>query len=353
MRQKLHRQWKKVLAVVLSVAMVLGVCPDMSGAKAATVQTVTMSGQVYSAAYADNYWDVQLGVSPAITVTGWSWNADAWSVPVTIGEAQCTAGVNYVNGNVLDFFIPTSVGNPIDGTKLTIKKGSYDSAGDEGTIRIEKEITAAICKLGTSNFVMSGTNCLVQVVCNTTLQTYGGDLFIGVMTVANSVREVFNLPVSGLIGGAQPVISYNYGAKDYDRVKSGIRFNTAVGIAYTLVAWIIVVAMPELWFRIFSDDAQLLQSGVQMLKIYFFGFVFMSLQFSGQSVFQSLGDAKHAIFFSLLRKAFIVVPLTLLLPAVGFGVTGVFLAEPISNIIGGIACFTTMRMTIYKKLNQK
>ena len=221
------------------------------------------------------------------------------------------------------------------------------------TIRIEKETTAAICKLGTSNFVMSGTNCLVQVVCNTTLQTYGGDLFIGVMTVANSVREVFNLPVSGLIGGAQPVISYNYGAKDYDRVKSGIRFNTAIGIAYTLVAWIIVVAMPELWFRIFSDDAQLLQSGVQMLKIYFFGFVFMSLQFSGQSVFQSLGDAKHAIFFSLLRKAFIVVPLTLLLPAAGFGVTGVFLAEPISNIIGGIACFTTMRMTIYKKLNQK
>ena len=200
---------------------------------------------------------------------------------------------------------------------------------------------------------MSGTNCLVQVVCNTTLQTYGGDLFIGVMTVANSVREVFNLPVSGLIGGAQPVISYNYGAKDYDRVKSGIRFNTAVGIAYTLIAWVIVVAMPELWFRIFSDDAQLLHSGVQMLKIYFFGFVFMSLQFSGQSVFQSLGDAKHAIFFSLLRKAFIVVPLTLLLPAAGFGVTGVFLAEPISNIIGGIACFTTMRMTIYKKLDQK
>ena len=220
-------------------------------------------------------------------------------------------------------------------------------------IRIEKEITKEISKLGTANFVMSGTNCLVQVVCNTTLQTYGGDLFIGVMTVANSVREVFNLPVSGLIGGAQPVISFNYGAKNYARVKNGIRFNTAIGIAYTLVAWVIVVALPELWFRIFSDDAQLLLNGVQLLKIYFFGFVFMSLQFSGQSVFQSLGDAKHAIFFSLLRKAFIVVPLTLVLPAAGFGVKGVFLAEPISNIIGGIACYTTMRMTIYKKLDQE
>jgi len=218
------------------------------------------------------------------------------------------------------------------------------------TVRIGKEITASICKLGTSNFVMSGTNCLVQVVCNATLQVYGGDLFIGVMTVANSVREVFHLPVSGLMGGAQPVISFNYGAKKYDRVKSGIRFNTLIGVVYTLISWLVVVSFPQLWFRIFSDDAQLLQSGVQMLKIYFFGFVFMSLQFAGQSVFQALGDAKHAIFFSLLRKAFIVVPLTLLLPAAGFGVTGVFLAEPISNVIGGIASYTTMRLSAYRKL---
>jgi len=78
----------------------------------------------------------------------------------------------------------------------------------------------------------------------------------------------------------------------------------------------------------------------------------MSLQFSGQSVFQALGDAKHAIFFSLLRKAFIVVPLTLLLPAMGFGVKGVFLAEPISNIIGGLACYITMRLTVFKKLEK-
>ena len=90
-----------------------------------------------------------------------------------------------------------------------------------------------------------------------------------------------------------------------------------------------------------------------MLKLYFFGFVFMALQFAGQSTFQALGDARHAIFFSLLRKAIIVVPLTLLLPMIGFGVKGVFLAEPISNVIGGIACYATMRMTIYKKLDDK
>ena len=96
----------------------------------------------------------------------------------------------------------------------------------------------------------------------------------------------------------------------------------------------------------------MMSAGIGMLKIYFFGFVFMALQFAGQSTFQAVGDAKHAIFFSLLRKAFIVVPLTILLPMVGLGVKGVFLAEPISNVIGGTACFITMLMTVYKKLKK-
>ena len=217
-------------------------------------------------------------------------------------------------------------------------------------IAIRKDITKDILKLGTANFVMQGTNCLVQVACNATLQSYGGDLYVGIMTVANSVREIFMLPVSGIINGAQPVISFNYGAKAYRRVRSGIRFNTFVGAVYTMAAWLLILAFPKFWFSIFSDDAQMLAPGAQVLKIYFFGFVFMALQFAGQSAFQSLGDAKHAIFFSLLRKAFIVVPLTLLLPGLGFGVRGVFLAEPVSNIIGGAACYLTMRLTLYRKL---
>lgn len=217
-------------------------------------------------------------------------------------------------------------------------------------IRIRKDITKEIFKLGTSNFIMAGTNCLVQIVCNSTLQSYGGDIYVGIMTVTNSVREIFNLPISGIISGSQPVISFNYGAKSYERVKSGIRFNTFVGAAYTMFAWLLVVLFPQFWFGMFSDDLQMMDVGVGMLKLYFFGFVFMSFQFAGQSTFQALGDAKHAIFFSLLRKAIIVVPLTIILPMVGFGVTGVFLAEPISNVIGGLASYITMRMTVYKQL---
>ena len=114
--------------------------------------------------------------------------------------------------------------------------------------------------------------------------------------------------------------------------------------------WLIIVTFPKFWFSVFTDDPNVTLYGTEALKIYFFGFVFMSFQFAGQSTFQALGDAKHAIFFSLLRKAVIVIPLTLILPRIGLGVNGVFIAEPISNAVGGLACFLTMRNTIYKKL---
>lgn len=218
-------------------------------------------------------------------------------------------------------------------------------------ICINADLTKNICKLGMSNFVMQGTTCFVQIACNSTLQTYGGDIYVGIMTVLNSVRDVFFLPISGLVNGAQPVMSFNYGAKKFDRVKQSIRFNTLAGAVYTITAWLLIVLFPAFWFRIFSNDTALIAPGIDAIKIYFFGFVFMSFQFSGQSTFQALGDAKHAIFFSLLRKVIIVIPLTLILPHMGMGVNGVFIAEPVSNAVGGLASYITMRRTVYNKLN--
>ena len=217
---------------------------------------------------------------------------------------------------------------------------------------LDGQVVRDIAKLGTANFIMQGTTCLVQIACNATLQQFGGDLYVGVMTVVNSVREIFLLPVNGITSGSQPVISYNYGARRYDRVLSGIRFNTLIGAGYTLVAWLLVLLLPRLWFGIFSDDPAMTEAGVEALRIYFFGFVCMALQFAGQSAFTALGDAPHAILFSLLRKAIIVVPLTLLLPRLGFGVKGVFLAEPISNAVGGTACYLTMRLTQLRRIRR-
>ena len=110
------------------------------------------------------------------------------------------------------------------------------------------------------------------------------------------------------------------------------------------------MVVPEFFFRIFTSDRAIITAGPEALHIYFFAFFFMAFQFAGQSVFQGLGKAKYAITFSLLRKIVIVVPLTFLLPGLGFGVNGVFMAEPISNAIGGMACFITMWLTVYKKL---
>jgi len=217
------------------------------------------------------------------------------------------------------------------------------------TIRIDMARTRRIMSLGLPGFVMQGTNSLVQIVCNSQLQMAGGDMYVGIMTVIGSVREILSLPVGGISNGAQPVLGFNYGAGRNDRVKEGVRFTALLGVVYTMLAWVVVMLIPGPLISIFSDDAQTIAVGADMMNIYFFGFVFMSFQFVGQSTFQALGKAKKAIFFSLFRKAMIVVPLTLLLPR-WFGVEGVFLAEPISNAVGGLACFVTMWLTVYRKL---
>ena len=219
-------------------------------------------------------------------------------------------------------------------------------------MRPDGKLLKEIVALGIPGFIMAGTNCLVQVTCNATLKIYGGDTYIGVMTVINSVREIFSIPVSGLTHGAQPVISFNYGAKQYRRVKSGILFISVLGAIFTAVCWALVLIFPEFLLRLFTTDENLVQLGIRSMHIYFFGFVFMSLQFAGQSTFTALGKAKQAVFFSLLRKAFIVFPLTLLLPK-WFAVDGVFLAEPISNLIGGVACFATMAASIFPMLKRE
>lgn len=220
-------------------------------------------------------------------------------------------------------------------------------------MRVDWRLAKDIMTLGMSGFIMQGTNCLVQVVCNATLKTFGGDLYVGIMTVVNSVREILALPVQGLTSGAQPVLGYNYGARQYARVRQGIRFTAALGILYTVIAWLLVLILPHFLLSIFVEDAAMMDAGEKALRLYFFGFFFMAFQFTGQSSFTALGYSKQAIFFSLLRKAIIVAPLTLLLPRIGFGVDGVFLAEPISNAVGGLACFLTMYFVLYRRLGRE
>lgn len=220
------------------------------------------------------------------------------------------------------------------------------------TLRLQAARVRRILALGTSGFVMSMTNSLVQVLCNASLQHYGGDLYVGVMTVINSIREVVSMPVQGITNGCQPVLGYNYGAGEYERVRRGIRFTTVLTVGYSVAAWVLVMAVPELLIRIFNDEPELIAAGIPAFRLYFAAFFCMSFQFIGQSVFVGLGRSRSAVFFSLLRKAFIVAPLTLLLPGLGMGVDGVFAAEPVSNVLGGLACLLTMYVTVYRRLGR-
>lgn len=137
-------------------------------------------------------------------------------------------------------------------------------------------------------------------------------------------------------------------------MKKTIRTIAGVTIVYTLAVWGLVSAIPGAFIRMFGGSGDTLTLGISAMHLYFFGFFFMAFQFCGQSTFTALGKAKHAMFFSIFRKIIIVVPLTLILPYLfGLGVHGVFIAEPISNAIGGLACFITMIVTVYRKLGRE
>lgn len=201
--------------------------------------------------------------------------------------------------------------------------------------------------LGLSGFFMNLTNSLVQTLCNATLQSWGGDTYVGVMTIINSLREVVSMPILGLNNAAQPVLSYNYGAGKYRRVCQGIRFNLLVSVVCAALFWAAAMLLPGPLIRIFSRQEQVLAAGIPALRIYFCMFIPMSLQMAGQSVFVSLGRSRQAVFFSLLRKAVINASLTVLLPW-WMGTVGVFTAEAVSQLIGGLACGLTMYFTVYR-----
>ena len=213
---------------------------------------------------------------------------------------------------------------------------------------LRRKTVTGILSLGVVNFIMQFTNSLVAVVCNRMLASWGSAVYVSVYTVISSVRQILDIPVQAVGSGASPVLSYHFGARRPGRMRETVKIMVGWSLAYTAAVWLLILCVPGLFIRIFSSDGQLLAAGAPALRLYFAMFVFQALQFSGQNVFRSLGRTRQAIFFSLFRKVIMVVPLTLLLPRAGFGVSGVFLAEPVSNLIGGGLCFITMMLTEYR-----
>ena len=212
-----------------------------------------------------------------------------------------------------------------------------------------------IVKLGVTGFTFRVTNSVTQAIVNIMLKAWGGPLstiYVGAMSLINSLREIMSLPNSGIVSGGQSVMSYNYGAKEYRRVSQSIRFIFLSGLAINIVMWALVMLIPEPLLRIFTSDGQLIGTGAVCARIYFGAFPFMALQQAGQSTFVALNYPRYALFFSMLRKIGLVAPLTLLLPNLGLGVYGVFWAELASQVIGASACFITMTAVIWRPMRR-
>ena len=175
-----------------------------------------------------------------------------------------------------------------------------------------KENAKNIVSLGTAGFIMQLTNSLVTICCNNVLGVTGGDVYISVMTIVSSVRQMVETPIYAINEGTSPILSYNYGAKRPKLVRKAMVTLAVMVLVYTAVMWNVIIFVPDYLIAIFSSDKLLIKDAVPALKTYFAAFIFMDLQYIGQTVFKSLNKKKQAIFFSLLRKVFIVVPLTYL-----------------------------------------
>ena len=214
-------------------------------------------------------------------------------------------------------------------------------------------IIGKIMALGVTDFCFAITNSAVSMFSNARLQVLGGDSWVGAMTVISSIREVLLTVMHGVSGAAKPIMSYNYGAKQFKRVKSASNYMLVIVLGYFILVWALLMFVPGFFAGLFTEESGGYQCSITAIRVFFCLQFFMALQTTGQSTFTSLGMARHALFFSLFRKAILVIPLVYILPNMfNLGVLGVFAAEPVSDVIGATACFVTMKAATAKKLRE-
>ena len=213
-------------------------------------------------------------------------------------------------------------------------------------LRPSARVIGRIASLGVAPFIMQSTESLVTVVLNTGLQTYGGDLYVGALTIMQSVMQMIVMPVQGITQGTQPIMSYNYGAGNYARVRRTFQRLLTVTLTATCSAFLAVILFPGLLARIFTPQEETIQLVSQVMPLFFGGIWAFGAQMACQITFMSLGQARTSLFLALLRKVILLVPLALLLPRITGSVFGIFAAEPIADIL---ASATTLTLFLRKR----
>ena len=201
-------------------------------------------------------------------------------------------------------------------------------------LKINKKLAIAILSLGVAPFIMQSTESLVLVSLNNQLLKYGGDLAVGAMTIMSSIMQVLIMPLMGLTQGAQPIISYNFGAREMDRVKKTFKLLFVVCLSYSAIMVLLIMLFPEFFVSIFNNKPELVEITSWAMRIYFIGMSLFGAQMACQQTLLALGQAKISLIIALLRKIVLLVPLIFILPIfIEDGLTAVFLAEPVADII--------------------
>lgn len=217
-------------------------------------------------------------------------------------------------------------------------------------MRLKPSLVGKIASLGISPFIMQSTESLVSITLNSGLQRYGGDLYVGTMSILSSVMQLIVIPMQGVSQGVQPIISYNYGAKNGKRVKEAFFKMLAICFLGTFLLAGIAVIAPEIYAGIFTSNQALVNLTCEVMPVYFLGITISGIQNACQSTFLALGQAKVSLFIALLRKVILLIPLAIILPKF-MGVMGIYRAEPIADVISVLITILLFTVTFKKILH--
>ncbi|MFR1436335.1 MAG: MATE family efflux transporter [Acutalibacteraceae bacterium] len=204
-----------------------------------------------------------------------------------------------------------------------------------GNLLLRAKILFPSLALGLSTFIMQASESVISICFNRSLQNYGGDIAVGAMTILTSVMQFAMLPLQGLGQGAQPIISYNYGAGNADRVRSAYKLLLKANLCYSTLLWLCVMLFPQIFAGMFTNEEALLEFTKPALRIYMACMLLFGIQMACQMTFTSLGNAKASILVAVMRKFILLIPLIYILPLVFTGdqTTAVYMAEPIADFL--------------------
>lgn len=218
---------------------------------------------------------------------------------------------------------------------------------------LEKDVIVPCVTLGLATFIMQASESIISVCFNSSLQRYGGDIAVGAMTILSSVMQLAMLPMQGIGQGAQPIASYNFGAKNKARVKETFKWLLVSSLVYSTLLWLFIMTCPKLFASIFSPDAVLIDYTANALRIYCAALFLFGIQIACQMIFVSIGNAVDSIIVAVLRKFVLLIPLIYIVPHfVSDATTGVFLAEPIADALA-VAFTATLFFFEFRKALKK